>query len=359
MIRSERHGGAARISDFSAALLHAQQDATSRGSYDDDLQALLDAESDAGQTSTRHSNLSNVLNRIRDRGPADNNGADNNGQAPQHTRDDARMRQPENAQARANPAPTSRPPSPVAAPVRDWRQQIPLIFMLLSMLALAYMQYRTENRITALDEALLQREQGADLSISTAMHSQQQLDKLQRSIHSLSTQMQQLRTGVGQNAVNTQAGQASGNQAVAERLEQLQHNTEAALQRNREAIESLQQRLLAMPSKPALPPAGKKHMETAGTSPAAGKDRETPARTRVGASAWKVNLAALSSRQQARMAMQRLQGTGVNPLIEEIEVKGRKVYRLSVDGFPTKAAARRFVDKARRYGFDKGWIRKG
>ena len=78
------------------------------------------------------------------------------------------------------------------------------------------------------------------------------------------------------------------------------------------------------------------------------------------ASLWTVNLVTLTDRNNAKQAYDQLRTAGVAPLIQEVELKGKTVYRLSVDGFATRGAAEKFVKKAtENFGFKSGWIRKG
>ncbi|MGB5397477.1 MAG: SPOR domain-containing protein [Gammaproteobacteria bacterium] len=75
---------------------------------------------------------------------------------------------------------------------------------------------------------------------------------------------------------------------------------------------------------------------------------------------WIVNLASLSTEQQAQLAVNRLQKSGIAPMIEEAVVNGKRVYRLSVDGFATRDAALVFIAQAKtRLGFSGGWARRG
>lgn len=75
---------------------------------------------------------------------------------------------------------------------------------------------------------------------------------------------------------------------------------------------------------------------------------------------WIVNLASLSSKDKAQQAVTRLKDSGVVPVIQEVVVKGEKVYRLSVAGFDSRGEATIFINKARQeLGFEGGWIRRG
>ena len=72
-----------------------------------------------------------------------------------------------------------------------------------------------------------------------------------------------------------------------------------------------------------------------------------------------VNLASLTSRDKALAAIEKLQKAGVSPLIQEVMVNGRIVFRISVDGFTSRDAASAFIAEAKsKYGFDGGWIRR-
>jgi hypothetical protein len=72
-----------------------------------------------------------------------------------------------------------------------------------------------------------------------------------------------------------------------------------------------------------------------------------------------VNLATLTSEAKARAAYEKLLQAGVTPLIEEVVLNDKKVYRLSVDGFSSREEAYGFIAKAgERYGFEGGWIRQ-
>ena len=73
---------------------------------------------------------------------------------------------------------------------------------------------------------------------------------------------------------------------------------------------------------------------------------------------WIVNLASLSTQQQAQLAVDNLQKAGISPLIQETVVRGKRVYRLSVDGFASRDAAQVFIARAKNsLGFEGGWAR--
>jgi cell division septation protein DedD len=74
---------------------------------------------------------------------------------------------------------------------------------------------------------------------------------------------------------------------------------------------------------------------------------------------WVVNLASLSSRDKAQQAVTRLRDSGVAPTIQEAVVNGERIYRLSVAGFISRDEATVFINRARKeLGFEGGWIRR-
>lgn len=71
-----------------------------------------------------------------------------------------------------------------------------------------------------------------------------------------------------------------------------------------------------------------------------------------------VNLVSLTNRDKAQSVHDQLIQAGVSPLIEEVVVNDRKVYRLSVNGFGSRESAQDFIAHVKKnYGFDGGWIR--
>ena len=85
------------------------------------------------------------------------------------------------------------------------------------------------------------------------------------------------------------------------------------------------------------------------------KSEQTPHR-----GGWVVNLASLSSMEQARIGATMLEKSGRVPVIQEIMVNGRTLYRLSVEGFTTRNEAVQFISEAKKqYGFEGGWVRQG
>jgi cell division septation protein DedD len=72
-----------------------------------------------------------------------------------------------------------------------------------------------------------------------------------------------------------------------------------------------------------------------------------------------VNLVSLTNREKAQAAYDTLIQAGVSPLIEEVVVNDRRVYRLSVDGFDSRESAQAFISNvSKKYGFEGGWIRQ-
>ena len=72
-----------------------------------------------------------------------------------------------------------------------------------------------------------------------------------------------------------------------------------------------------------------------------------------------VNIVSLTNRDKAQAVHDQLIEAGVSPLIEEVVVDDRKVYRLSVDGFGSRESAQDFIAHVKKhYGFDGGWIRQ-
>jgi cell division septation protein DedD len=75
---------------------------------------------------------------------------------------------------------------------------------------------------------------------------------------------------------------------------------------------------------------------------------------------WVVNLASLSSLEKAQQMVARLRDSGIAPEIQEAVVNSAKVYRLTVTGFGSRGDATKFINKARsELGFTGGWIRHG
>lgn len=105
----------------------------------------------------------------------------------------------------------------------------------------------------------------------------------------------------------------------------------------------------------------KKDMPTKQESMTARVPRPAQARTKEQdrSSQLVVTLASLTTRDKAMAAYEKLQRSGVSPLIEEVIVNDKKVYRINVDGFSSRASASAFITEANeRHGFEGGWIRQ-
>lgn len=74
---------------------------------------------------------------------------------------------------------------------------------------------------------------------------------------------------------------------------------------------------------------------------------------------WKVNLASLSNKIKVDEIVNRLINEGLNPLVDEVVVAGKRIYRLSVVGFAEIKQAEQFILFAEKeYGMKDAWIRK-
>ena len=74
---------------------------------------------------------------------------------------------------------------------------------------------------------------------------------------------------------------------------------------------------------------------------------------------WVVNLASLTDKIRAEKVVSQLYEAGLFPLIQEVMVNGKRVYRLSVDGFVNRNEAELFAHQAgMKFGMKGGWIRK-
>lgn len=70
-----------------------------------------------------------------------------------------------------------------------------------------------------------------------------------------------------------------------------------------------------------------------------------------------VNLASLTNKDKAEKVVEQLQDTGLFPFIQPLVVKGRQIYRLSVNGFSSREEAELFIQRAgEQYGLKDGWI---
>ena len=82
--------------------------------------------------------------------------------------------------------------------------------------------------------------------------------------------------------------------------------------------------------------------------------------TVAGKGAWAVNLLSSSSRAQAEKALRRLRAKEPRAVLRTARVKGKTVYRVAVVGFPTKQAALEYRDrKAAGLGARGAWVGRG
>ena len=362
---------APQISDFSEALLNAGAGESKSQNYEDELQAMLNQESTGAGAGSGNGNLSNVLNKIRDRGPAGRASRRAGASQPREQQDVvtrfskealATAGQDKGEESNASDDGVTESPAQqqgaqtVMMAGQGLRQQLPLIFMMIAIAALAAMQFYTDGKLSQLASSQQYSEQSNDLSINTALDGQQQIAQLQTTITALSEKVQQLGDKLAlQAAKPSDASLMEGLNKLEHKLESIstqQQNSIATLKKQIEALQASRASVVAKPTTARTKPAVKAIKKTTPVKTAAAQKTTVKP-------GWSVNLAALSNRQLARKAMQRLKGAGVTPMIEEVELKGKKVYRLRVDGFTSRQAAKNFVSKARRYGFDKGWIRKG
>lgn len=87
------------------------------------------------------------------------------------------------------------------------------------------------------------------------------------------------------------------------------------------------------------------------------KNEIVPEKTQRLTNSWVVNLAALSSKDKAQLALDKLHQSAASPLMQEVVVDGKKMYRISAEGFSTPEEAAAFITEAKeKYGFDGGWI---
>ena len=89
------------------------------------------------------------------------------------------------------------------------------------------------------------------------------------------------------------------------------------------------------------------------------KNEVLPEKMQVLPNSWVVNLAALSSKDKAQVAFEKLRQSAASPVMQEVVVNGKKMYRISAEGFSTPEEAVAFITEARdKYGFDGGWIKQ-
>jgi len=100
-------------------------------------------------------------------------------------------------------------------------------------------------------------------------------------------------------------------------------------------------------------------MREMGTAIEVIKNEIIPEKTLVTANSWVVNLASLSSKDKAQVAFEKLRQSTASPVIREVIFNGKKMYRISAEGFSTPEEAAAFIAEAKeKYGFDGGWIKQ-
>jgi cell division septation protein DedD len=328
-------------------------------------------------------NLSNVLNNIRDDGPA----------AARRTSVADAMRRKSNSTAGAveddgvitdlsstarqaaqrtqaatavdetmfQPAPaTHKKPSKL-----NW-QTIPIILLLLITMVLMVMQYRADARVALLSEALEDKTQNfQQVATIPAADLQNSTEKMDIALAEINDRVKQLDDELAQIKSVQLFSEQSVAAAVKHQLQSQSSSRQDDLQSTNHSVAELRQALTAVkqdvitlrsPSAAKLKPNNSKNTDS--RKPALAKAK-TKAAKAVATDNWQVNLASLSDRNKARKAYQKLSAAGVSPLIQEVELQGKRMYRLSVDGFTSRKAAQQFVEKAARsYGFAAGWIRR-
>lgn len=92
---------------------------------------------------------------------------------------------------------------------------------------------------------------------------------------------------------------------------------------------------------------------------AVNKQPTTKTKATVITTGWVANLASFTSENKANKALEPLLAAGLSPLIQRVNVNGKRIYRLIVDGFVSIDEANSFVHRAEyEFGLSGGWIRK-
>ena len=70
-------------------------------------------------------------------------------------------------------------------------------------------------------------------------------------------------------------------------------------------------------------------------------------------------LASLTNKFKAEKIIEQLRSVGLSPTLQEANIRGKHVYRLSVEGFASRAEAESFIRKASdKYDMKGGWVRR-
>ncbi len=73
---------------------------------------------------------------------------------------------------------------------------------------------------------------------------------------------------------------------------------------------------------------------------------------------YAINLVAFSDEKKAHRQLNQLKAAGLLPALGEVRINGRKLYRLSLDGFSTRDEASRYASiMKQKYGFN-GWVQQ-
>ncbi len=80
---------------------------------------------------------------------------------------------------------------------------------------------------------------------------------------------------------------------------------------------------------------------------------------KISTTGWVANLASFTDKNQADKALEPLYEAGLSPLVQQVNVNGKRIYRLIVDGFVSIADAKLFIRRAgHEFGLPGGWIIK-
>ncbi|HHH14058.1 MAG TPA: hypothetical protein ENJ98_07455 [Thiolapillus brandeum] len=327
---------------------------------DDDLDSLSLAFAappppDREEAVKRDRNLSDVIERIRDEGPAEVENAD----LAEDVLELSSTAEAESGEKETDEKPVVEPapvvtksPEPVPETLRvgggsarrNGFQAVVNLVLLGAVAMLGFLQYQQMQVETRLQAQLEE--------------TRQMLGELERLQAGLGEQLAGLRE-----SEQPEAGGIS--------REELEQALEAQRRRTDERFELVNAMLLPVLAAPAethaaLPgPRGKGERKAAGKSVAqAGEGQRKAARQSPGQAAprkgWMVVLLSSSSRAQAEKARRQLGKRVDNLEIRTARVKGRTVYRLAVSGFPSRKAALEYRSRmSGQAGFEGAWVGRG
>lgn len=229
---------------------------------------------------------------------------------------------------------------------------MPLLLALVLAVAavMGYNLYRLNNQAVELNATLISYEEQLDEKNAVQDQSidalgaistmKQELAAIQQTLSAIKADYAEFGNKLIQTEIKAREPQKKEIATVKQNVTELESglaNTRNEMTAIREAIEQVKDKL-TVSANPAVPDA-----KPVMTQPATG---------------WVVNLASLSSAEQAQIGVSMLEKSGKSPVIQETMVNGEKVYRLSVEGFSTRIEAMQFINKAKQqYGFDGGWVR--